>query len=593
MQHTGSLFTGLTALSLSLGLLVGCAAPAAVTPAPVAPAPGASGAASATTPETTAPAAVPAMPAPAAVAPVTLTGTATFRGEPVAGYAVTVIDATTGKPVALRDDLAGATGLAVLNRNLKTDAQGKFSLQVVGLAAGKALRVQVSSGNGRLESILTANGQSMGAKGYRVAQAETEFSVTELTTAIAKVADDVIRTTQMLTPEAAAPLLAKLAADMASLSTKLEKTLTANPNAANDLVSINGKTADETVKSLITNAGALRELTQSIAELVADVAKSMGTSPSPAASDPAVRATLDNIQFTGTVLVGNMKPNGIHITNGLNGQSVDANGGNLSTVTSQITTSSNSGTAAPSRDPNGVYVADYAALIEAIDNSTASTIYLTQDISEPMDGYRVLKSSSVDLNRAVTLDGQGHTLGYDLNVTHAATVKDVSLASRVTVYDPRSEYRVAGTDSSIRFEDVKFVAWRFKNHTSLVLNNPSHAVTVTKCTFGTEGSTSYSGITINGTRAISITGSTFNKHSNAGIEIKTNSSNLTISGNTFTGTESAAGIHFNYMYMPPTDPTVELRATFKSGNTFNGTWTNEDAKVKAPQVFVLVTIPAK
>ncbi|MFN3430430.1 MAG: pectate lyase-like adhesive domain-containing protein [Candidatus Sericytochromatia bacterium] len=591
MQHTGSLFTGLTALSLSLGLLAGCAAPAAVTPtsgaAPVA--------APAATPEAVAPVAVPTMPAPAAVVPVTLTGTATFRGEPVAGYAVTVLDATTGQPVALRDDLTGATGLAVLNRNLKTDAQGKFSLQVVGLAAGKALRVQVSSGNGRLESILTANGQSMGAKGYRLAQAETAFTVTELTTAIAKVAGNVIRTTQLISAAEAAPLLAKLALEMASLTTKLEKTLSANPNAANDLVSVNGKTADDTLKSLITNAGALRELTQSIAALVADVAKAMGTDPSPAASDAGVRDALANIQFTGTVLVGNMKPNGIQLSNGLNGQSVDANGGNLSTVTSQVTTSSGSGTAAPARDPNGVDVGSYQALLDAISNTTASTIYLTANLNAgDRNAYRILRPfDQVIVNRSVIIDGQDHSLTCDeVLVTTGATVKNLRLEGRLEAQPTHTAtYRVAEAAQGMVFDTVKFV--ESIKGAQLNIGAVQVPVTVKGCVFG-EVNSFYKAIQIgSGGQPVTITGSKFLNGTTA-IEIGAGSSNVTISGNTFTGADtSSVGIHFNYTNMLQTDPTVDLRATFKSGNTFDGTWANDDAKVKGPMIFpipVIITI---
>jgi hypothetical protein len=67
------------------------------------------------------------------------------------GYALTVLDARTGEPVALKDDLAGATGLAVLNKDLKTDAQGRFSLQ----EAASAVRSLVSGANA-LQSLTSA-----------------------------------------------------------------------------------------------------------------------------------------------------------------------------------------------------------------------------------------------------------------------------------------------------------------------------------------------------------------------------------------------------------------------------------------------------
>jgi hypothetical protein len=574
MRHHGSFFTGLTALSLSLGLLAGCAAPTVPVSASPDPTPTAAPAAG----QPAAPA-TPTMPAPAAVAPMTLTGTATFRGEPVAGYAVTVIDATTGKPVALRDDLAGATGLAVLNRNLKTDAQGKFSLQVVGLAAGKALRVQVSSGNGRLESILTANGQSLGAKGYKLTQAETTFTVTELTTAIAKVAGNVIRSTQVLTAEAAAPVIAKLATEMAALTTKLETTLASNPSAANQLVSTEGKTAEETVKGLVTNAGALKGLTETVAALVADIAKAMGTGASPAASDAKVREALAEIRFTGTVLVGSLMSNRIELLNTINGQRTDANGGTLSTVTTQVTPTSGSSGGASDLYVN---VANKTELQTAL-AGTATHIRLTGDIGAPPPPppYRVLAPSGISITRSVTIDGGNRTLYDSLDIS----------ASGVTISNVKATKNVylGGASSTLSISNVTF---------SQRLYVSEGTATITNCSF----SVNDNGLTVESSGQATVTGSTFTAlYDGGGDGIRHQSGSLTATGNTFTNlqtgiafdsarTRTISGNTFQAFNAQSTGIRIyyndlethffdTARDTLRASNTFEQ-YANDDAKVK-------------
>ncbi|MNS52535.1 hypothetical protein D3C72_852520 [compost metagenome] len=485
------------------------------------------------------------MPAPAAVSPMTLTGTATFRGEPVANYAVTVLDATTGEPVALRDDLTGATGLAVLNRHLKTDAQGKFSLQVVGLAAGKALRVQVAAGNGRLESVVTANGQALGAKGYRVAQADTAFSVTELTTAIAQIAGNVIRSTQVLTPEAAAPVIAKLATEMAALTAKLEVTLAGNPNAANQLVSIEGKTAEETVKGLVANAGALKGLTETVAALVADIAKAMGTGASPAASDAKVREALAEIRYTGTVLVGSVTSNSIQLLNTINGQRIDANGGTLGAVTTQVTpTSGSSGGASV----NWVNVANLTELNAAL-AGTATHIRLTGDL-ESVSGYRVLAPADITIGRAVTIDGAGHAVYASMVITTGGVT-----LSNATIYVEVYVNATTEPGSKVSFNNVTM------DEVSLVAN--VGVVSVTNGTFKVAGDP---GIRVPGGATLSVTeSSTFTaKEAGVGIGIDAANANqqLTVTGNTFNHLSSGISFWYSASLTP-----VITGNTFKAGNS--------------------------
>jgi hypothetical protein len=490
MSTSMNLTKGLTALSLSLGLLAGCAAPTPTTPAPGAPA--------APTPETaqpaapTQPGAAPTMPAPAAVAPMTLTGTATFRGEPLAGYDVTVIDATTGQVVAQTNDLASAKGLAV-SAQPKTDAKGQFSLQVVGLGAGQALRVQVASGNGRLETIVTANGQSLGARGYRLAQAGSAFTVTELTTAIARVAGNVIRTTQVLTPEAAAPLLAKLATEMAGLTDRLASKLQAEPGLANGLVSSEGTRGAEAVKTLVTNAGELAGLTKLVASLVADVSKAAATSASPAAADATVRAALAKIEFTGTVLAGALDAKGgFKLTNGINGQAVDAGSGDLATVTTQITPSGGSG-GSSAVEPTWVEVANLNELQTAL-AGTASHIRLTGTIGQDYRGYRIQTTETFTINRAVVIDGNAKDVFSPIQVNSGGvTLKNATVWRSLTIGTDRVRYRVQElvlveeptVTGAVTFDAVTF---KLDNSGTVQCHAPVN-LTVKGCTFASSSST--------------------------------------------------------------------------------------------------------
>jgi hypothetical protein len=430
------------AMSLSLSLLAGCAAPM------VAPAPDATG----TTPVTptgtaAAPAAqpaaqpvAPAMPAPAAATATTLSGTASFRGELLSGYAVQVLDAQTGEPVALKDDLAGVSSLAVLNRNLVTDAKGQFSLQVVGLSAGQALLVVATKNNVRVEAVVTSNMQSLGAKGYKLAQAGTAFTLTELTTAIAKVARGVLTASQVLTPEAAAPVIAKLATQMSALSAKFETALSANPNFANELITAQGGNGDAAVKTLVGNAGQLQSLTAAIAGLVGDIATAAKAGTSPAAAEAAVQAKLAKIDFVGTVLAGAFANNGFTLTNGVNGNSIDATAANFGTVTSQVTRPSSGSRRAA---PVGVPVSNGDEFRAALYDESVTAIYFTQDIDLTQNNtYRVLNHTSIW--RPISIDGQNFELSGNRELEIASesenatpfVLKNIRFTTYLELYSP-------------------------------------------------------------------------------------------------------------------------------------------------------------
>lgn len=351
------------ALSLSLVSMAGCASPIAVPTAvatdAVAQAPGVGPSAAPAAPETTAPIA----------AARSFQGTATFRGEPLAGYALQVLDAHTGEPVPMVAGLDGATGLAVLQQSMLTDAEGRFTLQVAGLVAGKALRVVATHGNARLETLVTGNG-TLGttAAQRRVLDGGDTLTLNEVTTALAGIARGVVLTTRVLTPEAAAPVLGALVAKLALLHDGLSKSLTSQPHLANMVV------ADEdgmAVKLLVAQAGALQALTRDVADLVAEVAKATkdDAKQAPAAKDPAVLAALAKVAFLGTVLAGAFDgpSRSFTLSNAVTGASADAASGDMPGLTARVTRSSSN----PSSP--AIALAPIAAP-DPIDEDTALTV---------------------------------------------------------------------------------------------------------------------------------------------------------------------------------------------------------------------------
>lgn len=320
------------ALSLSLLLLAGCAAPTGApttTTAPAAQGPVVvsqlgEGPAQAAT--------VPAAPAAPAVPVTTLDGSVSYRGEALAGYTLQVRDAQSDAPLAVLADLSAAQGLAVSAGSLVTDAQGRFSLQVANLSAGSALRVTATKGAVALETVLIG---TPAKAGYTVQAAGDGMRITELSTAIARIARGLVRTTQLLTPQAAQPVLERLNARLQELAPRLETELAHMPEYAQAMV--NPPKDGDPVGMLVSNAGMRQMLSQAAADLVAEVARQAQTegNRAPAAADPSVQAQLATIELAGTMLRAGFDPTrgGLGLTNRLTGSSVDAASGDLGRVT--------------------------------------------------------------------------------------------------------------------------------------------------------------------------------------------------------------------------------------------------------------------
>lgn len=335
------------ALSLSLLLLAGCAAPTGAPTTATAPTmPGpvvVSQLGEAPTQAATAPAA-PAAPAATAVPVTTLDGSVSYRGEALAGYTLQVRDAQSDAPVAVLADLSTAQGLAVGAGSLVTDAQGRFSLQVANLTAGTALRVTAVKDHVTLETVLIG---TPAKAGYAVQAAGDGLSITELSTAVARIARGLVRTTQVLTPQAAQPVLERLNARLQELMPKLEAELARMPESAQQLV--NPPKDGEPLDTVVANAGLRQSLTQAAADLVAEVAKQAQAdgNRAAAAADPAVQAQLAKIVLIGTMLDVGYDPakNALGLVNRFTGRTADAASGDLSGVTRPPTSSRSNGPA--------------------------------------------------------------------------------------------------------------------------------------------------------------------------------------------------------------------------------------------------------
>ncbi|MFN3431818.1 MAG: IPT/TIG domain-containing protein [Candidatus Sericytochromatia bacterium] len=346
------------ATTLQLSLLAGCATPVAIGPTAT---PSAGPAA-----EATPPAAAPEGPsaeAPAApAATTTLSGLATFRGEPLAGYALTVQDAQTGERVPLAADLAGATGLTIADRGLVTDAAGRFTLQVAHFGPGRALRVVAHSGVGALETLVTGTGKALGtapaAPGQEPAAqrrvlAGEPVPVNELTTALARIARGAVANASLLTPAAAGSAMDLAFGELDTIAPPLRAALGGSPATANRLVETRDPARPSPedaaeVTNLVRAANVIREVTALVANRLGAIARQAEAPGTAAAIDAARQASLDRLPLAGTVLQSGLDAQGrLTLTNTLTHQVLNASAQDLSGVTATVTASSGSSAPAP------------------------------------------------------------------------------------------------------------------------------------------------------------------------------------------------------------------------------------------------------
>jgi hypothetical protein len=340
------------ASTLQLSLLAGCATPVATGPVT---APGAAPAEAAPSPQ---PPAAPASPIAEAPATTRLSGMATFRGEPLAGYALSVYDAGTGEPLAPASDLAGAAGPTLLNRGLVTDAAGRFTLSLANVGAGRTLRVVAHAGVGAVETLVTGTGKALGATSaaQRRVLAGDAVQLNELTTALARIARGVVANAAVLTPEAAGAATDRAFDALSAIAPALHATLAGSPATANRLVETRdparpGAEEAARVTQLVRAANLIREATALVAGQIAAIARQAETPGTAAPLDEARKAALARLDLAGTVLASSLDAQGrLALTNTLTGTTVSASAADLSAVTATVTASSSGGgSSAPAR----------------------------------------------------------------------------------------------------------------------------------------------------------------------------------------------------------------------------------------------------
>jgi hypothetical protein len=427
-------------LALVLSACTNAPTAPAASPQPAAPLqPAAQGAPSEQAAQPVAPAAQPAAPAPQSPAALTpLAGQALFRGQPLANYALKVYDAATGQALPVAADaasLAGKPGLIAASAPT-TDAKGAFSLSVANWPSGGALRVAAENAQDKtmIAAVVTA---SAAAKAFRVQQTAT-LTLDEVSTAIARACDGVLRTTQLLKGESAGPVVDKLLAKFAGYADKLKAESKRLPELANAIVSTRDaqalKDSDATVGALFGNAGLVREVNQAVAEAVSEVA-SAAKDPAKAAGKGAdVQQALQQIAFVGTVLSGSvdLEKGTVTLTNKLTGSSVDASNPNV--VSNAVVTTiavSSGGSFAPAAPAvsQGTLVHNTIELMAAVTaaNGAALTVDLANDFSS---------IGAMDLGTAhLTVNGNGQTIDSALTVQDGGnvTLKNLTVEPRATM----------------------------------------------------------------------------------------------------------------------------------------------------------------
>lgn len=184
-----------------------------------------------------------------------------------------------------------------------------------------------------------------------VVEPRIERRVNEVTTTQAKLVAPVLATSRVLAPKAASAVITKATQEIRALTPSLKQAFQSNPNAARELMNAKERNP-QTLSRIVSSAGVERKTAQIVTSLVSDIAQQSKdpAKRSPAASDPAVVASLTKIALPGTAFTTTFDPTqGLTLTNSATGQSVDA--ASASAVASAVSSSqprTSSGSSAPS-----------------------------------------------------------------------------------------------------------------------------------------------------------------------------------------------------------------------------------------------------
>lgn len=302
----------LTAMSLSLSGVAGCAAPVPGTVATTvetaqAPAPA----------QLTEQPAAPGQVVPAGVAAaqaLTLPGVVTFRGEALAGYGVKAYNPLTGAELPLASPAV-------------TDGQGRFQANVTGLQAGSWVRLVATKGTVALEATTKAEAQT------------PELALTEVATVLSLVADGPLKVAGLVSAEQLGATADTYMAALAELKAPIVAQLAQAGSNANAIVNrpVTDKQRAEfegALEVVVSNTGRSQALVDATLALVKAVsAQPHANQFSAFAIQAEGLGTV--VRFLGTHLkagLGGAAGSGLRITNVRTGLSVDAKTGNVDVV---------------------------------------------------------------------------------------------------------------------------------------------------------------------------------------------------------------------------------------------------------------------
>lgn len=291
-------------LALSLAGALGCAPVAISGPPPAA------GEQPAQPEAVAAPSAAPAAPAPA-VAPagaLTFEGQALLGGKPMAGAAIAVLDPVTRQPLPVGQAPEGKAHLVAAPA--AADAEGRYSVHVAGLPAGRAVLLVASQGETSVSGVFL--GPPPPAEGYHVQRLNMSLSayIDEVTSLQAHLMDSILMTAHLLTPAAAEPVVRTALDKMTSYRVAMGATMIRTPELLHMVTRLDqvqdARRVGPRGVDLLANSELRQSVTQIVVNNLRQVAKLAQVQALRATSIEEIREFVTRVPYPGTDLVGHV-----------------------------------------------------------------------------------------------------------------------------------------------------------------------------------------------------------------------------------------------------------------------------------------------
>lgn len=274
--------------------------------------------------------AAPQTPAAPAVVPTgtatTVAGLARLAGAPMANAALKVENALTGTPMALL--MPDGREVAGSDPELKTDAEGRFSLRVLSVSADQVLRV-VATVDGKTLSALVS-GDGINLSGYSLLDTTFLVNVDEVSRAIDLVASGPLTLiAKTLKTSAGAEVRKTLLQDLKATTAKLVEAARTNPSLVTLLNNFsNLKTPAEqaeAVKQALTAANLATEVNSLVATTMQ--ATALKAQQATNLVEGYTTDAFTNVQLVGTSFQVNLGANNsLQIVNTTTGQAISVTG---------------------------------------------------------------------------------------------------------------------------------------------------------------------------------------------------------------------------------------------------------------------------